>query len=292
MTLRSFMLAATLGCFPLMLAQGALADTAPVPQAAQTTDAARVAALSDTMMMGQVMQVMRDEGLAYGRTLEDEMFAGNGGERWKAIVATIYDPDQMRARFDRALAQELAVSGGDLTPVEAFFGSGQGQRILQLEIDARRAMLDPAVEDAAKVAWADMADAGGARAQAIRRFAEANDLIESNVTGALNANLAFYRGLSEAGSFPEDMTEDQMLRDVWDQEPQIRTETENWLFPYLALAYQPLADGDLDAYIAFSETEAGKRMNAALFVAFDVVFTQISEDLGKAAALQMQGEDI
>ena len=33
-------------------------------------------------------------------------------------------------------------------------------------------------------------------------------------------------------------------------------------------------------------------MNAALFVAFDVLFTQISYDLGTAAAIQMQGDDI
>ena len=110
--------------------------------------------------------------------------------------------------------------------------------------------------------------------------------------GAMNANLAFYRGLSESGAFPAEMTEDQMLSDVWAQEPDVRAETTDWLYPFLSLAYQPLSDDQLEAYIAFSETAAGDRLNGALFAAFDKVFTQISYDLGRAAAGQMQGEDI
>ena len=185
-----------------------------------------------------------------------------------------------------------ALPKDDLASMEAFFGSEMGQQILKLEIGARRALLDSDVEDVAKVAWSDMAAEDSPRAAQLRRFAEANDLIESNVMGAMNANFAFYRGMAEAGSFPEAMTEEQMLQDVWGQEPQVRTETESWLFPFLALAYQPLSDADLQSYISFSESPAGQRLNAALFVAFDAVFTQISADLGRAAALQMKGEDI
>jgi len=292
MTLRTLLLAIILGLGPVALALRVAAETPGDPQLVQNTVDIRIAALSDTMMMGQVMAVMREEGLVYGRTLEDEMFSGRGGARWQAIVALIYDADQMRHRFDVALSRELGAAGDDLGQIEEFFRSEQGQRFLKLEIDARRALLDQAAEDAAKVAWADMAADDTTRSQLIRRFAEVNDLIESNVMGALNSNLAFYRGLAAAGSFPDEMTEEQMLSDVWGQESQIRSETENWLFPFLALAYQPLSDEDIEAYTAFSDSAAGKRMNAALFVAFDDVFTQISEELGKAAALQMQGEDI
>ena len=288
MTLRSLVLAACLGLSSACIAHVAVAETS----VGQAVDPARIVALTDTIMMGQVIAVMREEGLDYGKTLEEEMFAGRGGDRWQAIVGTIYDPDQMRQRFDAAMATDLAGAGDDLASMEAFFGSEMGQQILKLEIGARRALLDSDVEDAAKVAWSDMAAEDSPRAAQLRRFAEANDLIESNVMGAMNANFAFYRGMAEAGSFPEAMTEEQMLQDVWGQEPQVRTETESWLFPFLALAYQPLSDADLQSYISFSESPAGQRLNAALFVAFDAVFTQISADLGRAAALQMKGEDI
>ncbi|MCU0901645.1 MAG: DUF2059 domain-containing protein [Cypionkella sp.] len=268
-----------------------LAQTAQVPQQAPL-DAARITALTDTMMIGDVIAVMREEGLDYGRTLATEMFAGSGGAQWDAAVSLIYDAPTMRARFDAALGEALQANGADLAPIEAFFGSEQGQTVLRLEIEARRAMLDEAVEDAAKLAWADMQAEGGPRVDQLMRFAEVNDLIESNVMGAMNANLAFYRGLSESGAFPQDMTEEQMLADVWGQEPDVRAETTDWLFPFLSLAYQPLPDEGLDAYLAFSESAAGQQMNTALFAAFDKVFTQISYDLGRAAAKQMLGEDI
>jgi hypothetical protein len=83
-----------------------------------------------------------------------------------------------------------------------------------------------------------------------------------------------------------------MLTDVWTQEDSIRTETEDWLFPYLTLSYEPLDDAELQAYVDFSDTPAGKRLNTALFAAFDTVFSDISHALGAAAARQMQGEDI
>ena len=289
MYLRPLLLALLLGAAPAAL----LAQAAAVPQAAQAeTVSPRIKALSDTMMMSDVMSVMRDEGMDYGKTLDTELMSGAGGARWQATVGEIYDPAVMRARFDAALSAQLADAQDVLPQIEAFFGSDQGQTFLRLEIEARRALLDQDVEDAAKVSWEDMKAVDSPRLEQINRFVEANDLIESNVMGALNSNLAFYRGMGASGSFPEEMTEEQMLSDVWTQEPDIRAETVDWLYPFLALSYQPLSDDDFEAYIAFSETPAGARMNAALFAAFDVVFSQISYDLGYAAAKQMQGQDI
>ena len=61
---------------------------------------------------------------------------------------------------------------------------------------------------------------------------------------------------------------------------------------YLGLAYQPLSEADLDAYIAFMESPAGKRLNAAMFVAFDQVFRKVSYNLGRAAGVALLGRDI
>ncbi|WP_435258133.1 hypothetical protein ACSBLW_18855 [Thioclava sp. FR2] len=285
---------------PIVLALGltlpaaaTVAEQMPAPllvQAAAIDPA--IAALSDVMQMEDIIAVMRDEGLKYGATLEEEMFPGRGGDRWEATIASIYDGAAMRRGFDTGMSRELAGDAAAIEQIAAFFGSDQGRNALQLEIAARRALLDPSAEDAAKVAWEDMLAEDHPRVAMLKRFAEANDLIESNVMGALNANLAFYKGMAATGAFPDEMTEEQMLSDVWSQEPEVRAETEDWLFPFLALAYQPMSDADLEAYTAFSETEAGQKINAALFSAFDDVFTDISFALGEAAARQMQGEDI
>ncbi|HMO08186.1 MAG TPA: hypothetical protein PKD10_11140 [Paracoccaceae bacterium] len=275
----------------LALGLAVLPVAAPLRAETAAPEAAALA-LTETMRIGAIVEVLREEGIDYGMSLEGELFPGRGGAAWRAAVERIYDTGTMRARFDRAFAAEMARAPEAIAAAQAFFGDARGQNLLGLEIEARRALLDEAVEDAARTAAEDMAARDDPRMGMLRRFAEANDLIDANVQGALNANLAFYRGMVEAGAMGEDMTEDQMLADVWGQEAEIRSETEDWLYPFLALAYGPLPDADLQAYTDYSLTPAGKRLNLALFAAFDAVFTAISLDLGRAAALQMMGEDI
>jgi hypothetical protein len=288
---------ARLGRFCLQLSLCLLVALPGAPVRAETSPPGLVTApdaagLSRIMRIGEVMEVMRQEGLDYGASLEEELFPGRGGAGWQVAVELIYDAGTMNRRFDAALAEALAGDDAALSAAMAFFGDTRGQRILTLEIEARRALLDEATEEAAQAHAEDMAARDDPRLALLKRFADANDLIESNVQGALNANLAFYRGMAEAGAMGREMSEEEMLADVWGQEPDIRTETENWLFPYLALAYGPLEDQDLEAYIAFSLSPEGRRLNVALFAAFDAVFGRISHDLGRASGRQMLGQDI
>lgn len=277
----------------LVLAPAALtANSLRAETVVVTQTPATAADLSRILQIPGIIAVMRLEGLDYGRSLEDEMFPGRGGDAWDATVALVYDEPTMLRRFQTAFAAELQGDPAAVAAVAGYFDTPLGQRILTLEVEARQALLDKAVEAAAKERADQMAADADPRMAALRDFATANDLIEANVQGALNANLGFYQGMAEAGAFGEDMTEDQMLADVWGQEPDIRTETVDWLFPFLALAYGPLSDADLQSYTDFSRTPAGKKMNTALFAAFDAVFVQISRDLGRAVAHQMTGDDI
>lgn len=273
---------------------------APLPLVAQTSDPAGTVAempapvteLLSTLKMAETLEIMRLEGLDYGAMLETELLGGNGGAAWVRSVEAIYDVERTRGAFETELAAELGRTPGLVTEMQAFFGSDQGQRILTLEVEARRALLDETVEEAAKVAAQRLQEEGAPLYDSLRSFIEAGDLVERNVAGALTANLAFYEGMSIEGSPGAGMSREDMLALVWSQEDDIRTETDAWLMSYLALAYEPLPPGDLDAYIAFTESEAGKALNAALFAAYDRVFSGISRDLGRAAALQMVGDDI
>ena len=159
-----------------------------------------------------------------------------------------------------------------------------GESFVRLEASARRALLDDEVEqaanEAAAVAMVDQTD----RFQQIERFVETNGIVESNVVGAMNANYAFFQGLLQGGAFDGEMTEDQILADVWSREPEIRANTTEWVYSFLLMAYEPMTDSDMEAYIAFSETEAGERLNRAIFDAFDGLFEDVSRDLGRGAA--------
>lgn len=256
--------------------------------------AAQQAATSDdlfqAMQLPQIIAVMREEGLDYGQELADQMLAGGASADWADAVSTIYDADRMTAEVQNAFDEALA--GQDLTQMVAFFASEPGATIVTLEVSARRAMLDDEVETAAKELAAVAIGDATPRYQLIDRFAQTNDLIETNVISAMNSNIAYYMGLMQGGAMGGDVTESQLLSDVYGREDEIRSNTTEWVYSFLLLAYDPLSDADLEAYIAFSQTPAGQALNRGLFVAFEKTFEDISRALGQATAQFMVTQEL
>lgn len=271
----------------MRIATFATAVTFALPAVAQDTDAD---ALFDLLMLPDIIDIMREEGVSYGDTIGEDLFGGPPTAEWATTVAQIYDYDRMvdMVRIDF----EASLDEVDLTPMIEFFGSDQGQMIVGLEVSARRALLDDAVEDASKDAAAIAAADDNPRLALVGEFVETNNLIETNVAGALNSNLAFYNGLLDGNAFGGALSEDQILTDVWSQEGEIRDNTSEWIYSFLFMAYAPLEDEDLQAYIAFSETEAGSDINRAMFESFDRLFIGISRSLGRAAANEMTSQEL
>lgn len=257
-----------------------------------TVQSPEIVQFDKTLRIDEVLEVIKAEGLANGDSLAADALGAPGGSNWQASLARVYDTAAMRAHFDQALAEAMGADAASVSETVAFFASDLGQRIVGLEIDARRTLLDPAAEEAARADWNDLADKDAGRVAQLEQFVQVNDLIESNVMGALNANLSYYRSMSEAGAFGDKVPEGQMLAEVWAQESDLRQETVDWLFPYLALAYSPLTEAELQSYLDFSATPAGRKANAVIFAAFDAVFVAVSADLGRAVAMQMMGQDI
>ncbi|MFN4202573.1 MAG: DUF2059 domain-containing protein, partial [Tabrizicola sp.] len=265
---------------------------AAAPLGAQNASTAQgteqsVTELVEVMRLDELFEVLREEGLEYGRRLEADMFPSRGGADWAGTVSRIYDPDRLRPEFEAALAREIGNDPAVLDGIVAFYGSELGQRILGLEIEARRAFLDTAAEEAARIAADEAAASRNPKVALIRRMIEVADLLEANVAGAMSGNLAFMTGMAETGVYGRTMPEDEILADIWSREAQTRSETSTWLDAYLGLAYAPLSEDELAAYVAFWESPAGQRLNAALFVAFDRVFRPVSHDLGRAAGRAM-----
>lgn len=251
-----------------------------------------IAELGETLHLDALFEVLRDEGLAHADTLRADMFPMGGEAGWNARVAEIYDLPPLRARFNQVLRSEL---GRDPATVEAildFFGSDLGQRILTLEIEARRAFLDTAAEEAARVAADNAAGTKDPKVALIRAMIEAGDLLEMNVAGSMSSTLAFMSGMAASGAYGPNLPEEQVISDTWGQEEATRADLSTWLYSYLGLAYAPLSEAELQSYVDFWESPAGKRLNAALFAAFDQAFRQVSRDLGHAAGTAMLGRDI
>lgn len=280
---------------PRLALAALLALSSPVlAETSGGTDAAEVSVdrLAKVMQLDALFQVLRDEGLAHADEIATDMFPSGGGGDWSAAVSKIYDVATLNTRFTAALDKALAADPQAVEGIIAFYDTELGQRILGLEVEARRAFLDTAAEEAAQVAADDASATRDPKVALIRRMIESSDLLEMNVAGALSGNLAFMTGMESTGVYGTAMPKDQILSDVWAQEDQIRADTSTWLYSYLGLAYHPLTEAELKSYVEFWESPAGQRLNAALFTAFDEVFRDISLQLGVAAGRAMQGRDI
>lgn len=275
-------------CRSTLAAVSVLALLVP-PAGAQGADD-DVRALFEALALPEVVQIMHEEGIGYGADIAADLFAGGAPAEWTDAVASIYDPVRMESEALAALT--TATAGRDLEPMITFLTTEPGRTFIQLEVSARRALLDDEVETAAKEAAAIALIDDTPRAQQITRFVKTNDLIETNVMSAMNSTYAFYLGLMDGGAFPPEMTEDEMLADVWSQEPEIRDNTSEWVYGFLTKAYDPASDADLEVYIGFSQTEDGRLLNRVVFGAFSEVFEGISLSLGRAAARFVGGQEL
>ncbi len=241
----------------------------------------------DAIRVPELLEIMAEESRAQGEEIDTGMLGGTGGPGWARMVDAIHAParwePQVRDTFDAALPPD------QVAPILDFVTSEQGQRILDLELSARRALLDDEIDAANRARLEALRADEAPLLDAVRRFVEANDLIDTNVVGALNANAAFLQALQDAAGT---RGPGGAAADVWAQEPQIRAQTVDWVYGFLTMAYAPLPGPDLDAYIAFSESPAGQALNAALFEAFGEMFVATSRETGTALGRLIQAEDI
>lgn len=252
-------------------------------------DPARPAdALLDRLGLPEIVEIMREEGIAYGDDMARDLIPGGATPGWQESVARIYDTDAM----EEVVRAEFQDSFGDTdaTPLLRFFGSETGERVIEVELSARRALIDDGVETAAREVFRGLDGSSDARLGLVTDFVQANDLIEANVTGALNASFQFYAGLVDGGAL--EMSEREILDEVWAQEPATRADSREWLYGYLLMAYEPLPEGDLEAYVDLSSSPEGRAMNRALFAGFNAMYDNISYALGLAAAQQMQAQEL
>ncbi|MEX0318294.1 MAG: DUF2059 domain-containing protein [Ruegeria sp.] len=243
--------------------------------------------LAQALRLDEVVEILRDEGLKYGRELDDQMLGGEGGQPFDQQIQRIYVADEMQAGLRKALADGMTAE--QRAQAATFFEGDLGQTIISLENSARRAFATPAIEEAARTYYEEI-DQQDARFRLVEEYISVNDLVAQNVKGALSADFNFYRGMAEGHGAQRD--DGVMLSDLLDQQDETRAETTAWLYGFLLMAYQPLSEAEMRENIAFSRTGAGQALNAALFEGFDAMYDSISYELGLAVALALTATDL
>ena len=215
--------------------------------------------LFDALGLPDIVDIMREEGVVYGAQIGTDLFPNQVSPAWRATVETIYDSAAMHASVEAAFIH--ALDNQDVTPMVAFFSSDLGKTLVSLEVSARQALLDDTVDQASKDVATVAKFNNTERFQLVDAFVQTNDLIEINVAGAMNSNVAFYIGLMAGGALDEALTQDQILNDVWDHAADIRANTSEWVYGFLLLAYDPVSAADLETYTAFSASDTDVALN-------------------------------
>ena len=185
--LRRPFLAFTIAGFALCAPAG-LAQSAPpamqaqviAPDAVLGARAQELRALLGAMGLYDILAIMAAEGRESAPDLEADMFPGQGGAAWMAVVAGIYATDKMTAAFEAALPVER-LSDADIASLRAFFESDLGARIAAGEIAARQAFLDPSLEQIATDLAEERVAQNHPRIAQLTEFNIVNDLVERNV---------------------------------------------------------------------------------------------------------------
>ncbi len=276
---------------PAFGADAQIQPASSVPGSIFAVEEPELFAMFEAMGMYEMLPIMAEEHVMGAEAMQAGLFPGRGGEAWQQRIASIHSPERLVTLFE-ANFPSSDVSAETIRAVTDFMQSDAGQRLIQGEIAARRAFLEEDAIANGNAALLLAMETGDARLESLRAFNEVNDLINRNVSGALNARFSLFRGLADGGAFEDDMGEDLMIDDVLAHEPQIREATVEWLFSFQATAYADVENSDLEAYVAHSESEAGQEIIAALFIAFDNLLGTLNYDVGYAAAPYIGGEDL
>jgi len=243
--------------------------------------------LARALKLEEVAEILRDEGLRYGASIDTDVLAGQGGAHFASVVSEIYTKERIMSVLRNGLAEHM--DAAQLREGAAFFDSDLGQTIIALENSARRAFADVTIEDAARERF-EATDPDDRFVMQLRAYIEINDLIEQNVNGALTADYNYYLGLAEGSGVPRD--DQGVLASILESRDDIRDDTTGWIYGFLMLAYSPLSEDQMADNIAFAKSEAGVALNTALFEGFDALYNGISFDLGMAVARAMHATDL
>lgn len=245
----------------------------------------KVEQLMQALQVDAVIDILRDEGSTLGQDLQQTFLNNNGGPVFLDQVDRIYDADEMRGQVERVFAETLTESQMDRAIL--FFESDLGQVITSLELSARVALADEAIEEMAQDAYKN-GDRSTELYRLVDEYIQVNNLIDENVHNSISADYNFFRGMS-LGVGGDD---GELLAQLLEEKDSMTEDTRMWLYSFFLLAYKPLTDSQMRENIAFSRTETGKAINTALFESFNRMFDRIYFQLGQAVAQVLKGSDL
>lgn len=232
--------------------------------------------LYDAMGLPALLAAFAADGAASAQSVNDGFLGGQGGDVFAETVRRLYDVDRLNPILREGLKEALdaAVAARALV----FFETEMGARIIRIEVEARNAMSDEALEAAAMRA-ADIPDPD------VVEMLDIRDLVARNTDITLDAQSGFFSGMQSAAPGAP-------APDIEGQRGQVTERTRAWITGYYMLVASALEEHDLSTYSAFWETDVGQALDEALFVAFEALYVDLSFALGQMVGRLMPQNEL
>jgi hypothetical protein len=239
--------------------------------------------LLESVQTNRLLSILATEAIESGSDVDRDFLNGEGGDFFRETVTRLNDPKRLAPKLEAIYTESMTETQRD--SVALFFESDLGQRIIDLELSAREAMIDAEVEAAVKERVA-----GSGVPPLVQQLIDESRLVERNTEDSLGIVKEFFLGIRSAGQ--DELTPGQIDAIVEESRAEVEADTREWLGAFLTLSYSPLSDDELSTYLEFWRTDAGRAFDEALFAAFRQIIGENSFAVGQLVGRLQLSQDI
>lgn len=245
--------------------------------------------LLDLMRFDLLADVAIQEGIAANATLLEDFNLTGEDKFWQAELTRIYNHDRTETQFRENFAAHYDPRAID----EALdiLSSDDWIRVFGLQVDTSLVLIDPDLLASATEVYWEYVEKDEPRIGLIEELIATTDLAEQSLSGAMNAMLAFNRGMTSVSAdlgYPDD----EMIALIFSSEAEMRFEISEWLHTFYLVAYMPLSDRDIETQIDVWNSQVGQDIARALNLAYDAVFDTQAYALGASLAKILQSPSL
>lgn len=195
-----------------------------------------------------------------------------------AIADRIFQPEML---FQAMVAQvEGKFDDAEYDALEAYFSQGVGLLVTEAEKFAQSP--ENAAERDAETPGIieDLLANNPERLDQIELMIEAMDVVGSGTAMAMNLGYAMISGMASAGKMPGGMSDDQILMMLNSRRGQIEAEVFNGAILSAAYTYRDISNADMADYLAFLQSDLGRKLYSVIENAQIEVLTAASRKFG------------
>ncbi|MCP5086294.1 MAG: DUF2059 domain-containing protein [Rhodobacteraceae bacterium] len=168
---------------------------------------------------------------------------------WKEASDEVFDADKLLEALIQTNAE--AFSEQDYNELVAYYSSGLGRRVTELERATQTAEGEAAIEEIGATLVAELFEENPERLKQIKQTYDQLGTEDSSVAAAMNFGYALIVGMASAEGKPSTVTDEEILSMLQKQEPQLRAQIQERMMLSAAYTYRDLTNTEMDGYIEF-----------------------------------------